>query len=74
MKSSTFYICIFFFLSGDFLLFCQCTIHTSKISVTVHTSWVSCTVHETYKPYFSAIFSLKMGLMVLFTHLKIILL
>ena len=33
-----------------------------------------CTVDETYKLYFSATFSLKIGLTVLFTHLKIILL
>ena len=33
-----------------------------------------CTVHETHKLHFSATFSLKMGLIVLFIHLKIILL
>ena len=33
-----------------------------------------CTIHETYKLHFSVTFSLKMGPMVLFTHLKIILL
>ena len=36
--------------------------------------WVSCTVHKTHTPYFLVIFSLKIGLTVLFTHLKIILL
>ena len=36
--------------------------------------WVPCTVHETHKPLFSTKNSLKMGLMALFTHLKIILL
>ena len=35
---------------------------------------VPCTIHKTYKPHFSAIFSLKMGLMALFTYLKFILL
>ena len=35
---------------------------------------VLCTVHGTHKPQFSAIFSLKIGPTVLFTHLKIILL
>ena len=34
--------------------------------------WVPCTVHETHKLHFSAIFSLKMGPMTLFTLLKII--
>ena len=36
--------------------------------------WVPWIVHRTHKLHFSAIFSLKMGLMALFTHLKIILL
>ena len=36
--------------------------------------WIPCIVHETHKPHFSATFSLTMGLTVLFTHLKIILL
>ena len=36
--------------------------------------WVLCTVQGTYKPLFSHKLSLKMGLMVLFTYLKIILL
>ena len=36
--------------------------------------WVSCTVHETNKLIFLAKLLLKMGLTVLFTHLKIILL
>ena len=36
--------------------------------------WVSCIVYGIHKPLFSAIFSLKMGLTVLFTHLEIILL
>ena len=36
--------------------------------------WVPCTVHETHKSLFSTKLSLKMGLMILFTHLKIILL
>ena len=34
--------------------------------------WVSYTIYETHKFLFSATFSLKMGLIVLFTHLKII--
>ena len=33
-----------------------------------------CTVHGTHKSQFSATFSLKMGLTILFTYLKIILL
>ena len=39
-------------------------------------SWIvhECTVYETHKHHFSAIFSLKLGLTILFTHLKIILL
>ena len=36
--------------------------------------WVPCTVHKTHKPHFLAIFLLKIGPTVLFTHLKIILL
>ena len=36
--------------------------------------WVLCIVYETHKSLYSATFSLKMGLTVLFTHLKIILL
>ena len=35
---------------------------------------VSCTIHKTHTPYFLVIFSLKIGLTVLFIHLKIILL
>ena len=34
--------------------------------------WVRCTVHGTYKLFFSTKLSLKMSLIVLFTHLKII--
>ena len=34
--------------------------------------WVRCTVHETYKLLFSTKLSLKMSLIALFTHLKII--
>ena len=36
--------------------------------------WVSCTVYMTYKHLFSTKFLLKIGPMVLFTHLNIILL
>ena len=36
--------------------------------------WVLYTIYETYKYHFSIIFSLKIDLTVLFTHLKIILL
>ena len=36
--------------------------------------WVLCTIHKTHTSYFSVIFSLKISLTVLFTHLKIILL
>ena len=36
--------------------------------------WVPCTVHGTHKSLYLVTFSLKIGLMVLFTHLKIILL
>ena len=39
-----------------------------------HCQWVPCTIHRTHKPLFSAKLSLKMGLTVLFTHLKIVLL
>ena len=40
----------------------------------VTVQWVPCTVHETHKPLLSTKLLLKMGPMVLFTHLKIILL
>ena len=36
--------------------------------------WVTCTVYKTHKLYFSAIFSLKINITKVFTHLKIILL
>ena len=36
--------------------------------------WVLCTIHRIHKLQFSATFSLKMGHIALFTHLKIILL
>ena len=36
--------------------------------------WVMCTIHKTYKLSNSAIFSSKLGPMILFTYLKIILL
>ena len=36
--------------------------------------WVPCTVHGTHKSLYLVTFSLKIGLMVLFTHLKFILL
>ena len=36
--------------------------------------WVMCTIHETYKLSNSAIFSSKLGPMILFTYIKIILL
>ena len=39
-----------------------------------HFQWVPCTVYGTHKSLFSHKLSLKMGLMILFTHLKIILL
>ena len=54
----------FFFLAAQFEF---------SINFKPH-KWVPCTIHETRKPHFSATFSLKMGLKVLFTHLKIILL
>ena len=62
--TSAFNVCIsfffFFFFFGEecFMLF----------------QWVLCTVHGTHKPLFSVKLSLKIGLMALFTHLKIILL
>ena len=39
-----------------------------------HFVWVLCSIYGTYKPLFLVKFSLKMGLTILFTHLKIILL
>ena len=36
--------------------------------------WVPCTIHGTYKYFFLAKTTLKLDLMALFTHLKIILL
>ena len=45
------------------------------VSVTIFSfQWIPCIVYETYKPFYSTTFSLKMGLMTLFTYLKIILL
>ena len=47
---------------------------TSKFCIEMCLSMDPCTVYETHKPLFSHKLSLKMGLIVLFTHLKIILL
>ena len=46
----------------------------TKLSQECVCQWVLCTVHGIHKPLFSTKLSLKMGLIVLFTHLKIILL
>ena len=64
--------------------YCQwvmCTVHGTHYLFdrqifhrNVSHQWVSCTVYETHKPLFSATFSLKIGSMALFTHLKFILL
>ena len=50
------------------------TSKTTTVVVVQLTQWVLCTVYETHKSHFSATFLLKIGLIVLFTHLKIILL
>ena len=60
----SFFLFFFFFSSHDCWLFPVNSAHQR----------ILCTVHETHKLHFSATFSLKMGLMILFTHLKIILL
>ena len=59
----------FFFMRFPFFFFSKPQLQTksSMNSASVHCSW-------THKLHFSQIFSLKMGLTVLFTHLKIILL
>ena len=56
------YVYVFFFFGSAFLWLCWLF------------QWVLYTIHETNKPLFSIKLSLKMGLTVLFTHLKIILL
>ena len=69
---------LFFFLarvSGDKrLLFMNSSRTIWLFNPFLAHQWIPCTVHKTHKSHFSTTFSLKMGLTVLFTHLKIILL
>ena len=56
------------------LLFMHCSHNIWLFNPFFAHQWVPCTVHGTHKPHFLAIFLLKMGPTILFTHLKIILL
>ena len=69
----SFCFCFFFFFThfGE-CGYCQWTVAVNVDFSTMNNASVHCS--RTYKFHFSAIFSLKMGLTVLFTHLKIILL
>ena len=82
-----FLFCVFLFLFlffacviGDkgyysWLLFMYCAWAVAEnfdFSAIFSTSVSPCSVHGTHKLHFSATFSLKMGPMTLFTHLKII--
>ena len=70
-------IAFFFFFSMRFRdkiwLKRQCMNSNQIFNFSAH-QWVSCTIHRTHKLHFLATFSLKMGLTILFTYLKIILL
>ena len=63
-EKASIYVCIFFF----FFFF------EKRDSVAFMLLWVLCTIYGIHKPLFSAKLSLKIGLMALFIHLKIILL
>ena len=78
-----FLFCVFLFLFLFFcmrnwrqrLLFMYCAWAVAEnfdFSAIFSTSVSPCSVHGTHKLHFSATFSLKMGPMTLFTHLKII--
>ena len=61
-------VCVQCFCISRFFFFFHLEAHFNVFQ------WVPCTVYETHKPLFSTKLSLKMGLMTLFIHLKIILL
>ena len=67
----------FFFLwatAGDSGYYTWIVADFSYFFVPLSLQWVPYTVYGTHKYHFSTIFSLKIGLTILFTHLKIILL
>ena len=76
-----FVFCLLFFFSHvcETCGYCSCTVHEQQPQNLTFLTFFSQSVHTvhclwTHKFHFSTTFSLKMGLTVLFTHLKIILL
>ena len=77
-----FYFCLSKFISFWKWSFClclwlsECLDRGKRLAFTLLAFyvWVSCTVYKTHKPFFLAKFLLKVGHMILFTYLKIILL
>ena len=74
---SRFLLLFFFFgtcLGNNFHYYGYCLwTAATQFDFSAH-QWVLCTIHGIHKPHFLTTFSLKMGLTILFTHLKIILL